>query len=383
MIRKQAIRRLVETSRAVFRSCSLPNGAIVAARPDLPDYPATVQSYGLVWLRDAAFVCVAAHAVGIRDIQEPFFRWVATRAEGIRDGRLPVNAFFPNGAGAGVIVDGVKAEPDRRLLHTLTLAAQVQFDSLGTLLWALGEQKRAVRSLSRTSRDLAVRTAALIVRHWNGRSFTVPHWDLWEACVAESAKRENFAYTLAMCIRGLESADDLLGRNRARSRTIRTMRRSLETLYDARRRTFLRAAGRRVTDATPDMSLLGLIFPSQQIAAEDPRMMTTVPRLLKACRGTLGGFKRYPSDRYSGQIENGRLQHTGGGDWPWLSAWAAIVLSQQERPRDAEREFTRVLKLSRGKPLPEQFHADRSPSVPGLAISHAFAVLAAKQLRLL
>lgn len=378
-IAREDVRRLVTTSRAVFRACALPNGAIIAARPDLPDYPATVQSYGFVWIRDAAFVCAAAHRIGLPDIQEPFFRWVAERAERTQQGLL-VNAYFPNGVAAGVVlVDAVAPPRDRRTTHTVTLAGQVQIDALGTLLWTLADHRRYA-PLTRGSRRLAAEVADSLVDHWSGRTFRLPTWDVWEAFAADPRRGEVHTYSLAMAIRGLEAAGEVLGRRRSRQRAITSMRLALERCYDAKRRTFVRTFGRRTRDLTPDASLLGLVFPAQHVAADDPRCVATVKRILRGCRAPAGGLLRFPSDRYSGRIRAGRLVLDGSGAWPWLSAWAAIVLAEQGRWREGAGALRRVLKLLARGPLPEQVQPVDRPRVAGLAVAHAFAVFAGERL---
>lgn len=380
MVSRQTIQRLIATSRLVFRQCASPNGAIVAARPDLPNYPRDVQSYGFVWIRDAAFVCAAAHRVGLHDIQEPFYRWVLERAERTRSGLL-LNAYFPNGVGAGVIVRESASRRDQRLPQALTLSAQIQPDALGTLLWALADHRRFT-PLTAGSRRLASDVADSLVAHWSGRSFTVPTWDIWEATPADPRRGQTLTYSLAMAIRGLEAAESILGRRLARQRAIASMRVVLERAYDAQRRCFTRCFGRRTKDTTLDASLLGLVFPAQQVAADDPRMTATVQCVLQRCR-IQNGLVRYPGDRYSGRMARGRLVLDGAGAWPWLSAWAAIVLTEQGRVRDAKREIAPVWRLLRHGPLPEQVHADGRASVTGLAAPHAFVVFAAERLELL
>lgn len=381
MVIKKAVRRLVETSRSVFQQCALPNGAIVAARPDLPDYPADVQSYGFVWIRDAAFVCVAADLIHEHELPERFFRWVWEQAERTRDGLL-VNAYFPNGVAAGVIVRG-RPPGVPGAVFTLPLSAQIQWDAVGTLLWAIAEHKRRMRQLSATNYRLSAHLAKIIVNSWTGTHFRQPNWDLWEAQLTDPQRSENHTYSLAMAIRGLEEADRLLKPDRRRQRTIASLRRRLESAYDHRRRTFLRRFGRRSSDPTPDVSLLGLVFPAQQVAAQDPRMVATLDRVLTRCRGRLGGLRRFLGDWYTGAIARGRLQSGEAGEWPWLSAWASIVFVEQGNDRAALREFRWILKQSRGQPLPEQYHKGKTPSVTGLAVSHAFALFAAEKLGLL
>lgn len=385
MKRTSDIAQFVQTSRRVFRDCVLPNGAIIAARPDLPAYPSTVQDYGFVWVRDAAFVCVAAHLAGIHDIQEPFFRWVWERAEGVQRSGMIVSMYYPNGLRAGILTEGRRVvHPDRNLFAQIVhLRSEVQFDMHGLLLWAIADHQRRTGQRSSTTRKLAQAVADATVAAWNGRHFRVANWDIWEKFVARPERRENFSWSLAMCIRGLEEAESILGQDAKRELTISSMRTALERAYDPKRRTFLRLFGPRTRDFQPDASLFGLVYPSEQVAADDPRMLFTIERILKRCAGGLGGVKRHPGDTYSGEVAGGLHQKRGAGDWPWLSAWAAIVLQRQGRIPEAREQFDWVLQHGKGRPLPEQFHKRGTPSVPGLSVSHAFALFAAQELGLL
>lgn len=371
-IHSRAIRQFVEQSRVVFRLCALPNGGIVAARPDLPAYPSGVQSYGLVWLRDAAFVCAAAHLVGIHDIQESFYRWLWERAEGFAEQGEVWNVYFPNGAAAGV-APSTRSTP-RGEIH---LVVQQQWDAVGTLLWAIDEGRRWGPA-SRTARQVAEQAAAIIVKNWTGGTFKKPSWDVWEERTAVPGKTVH-TYSVAMCLAGLERVDAWLPASKARQKAIQSLRRVLDS--SVQRGRFVRTVG-RTPDTTADMSLLGLVFPAGVVNAEEPVMRRTREYVLRHCRQG-AGYSRYPGDKYSGAIRLGRVQTDSVGAWPWLSAWAAIVLHDAGQTTAAQREFKQLLVWSRRGPLPEQIQKDGRPSVAGLAVSHAFAVFAAKRLKLL
>lgn len=372
MIARRAVSQLVDVSRVVFRLCALPNGAIVAARSDLPGYPETLQDYGLVWPRDAAFACAAAHRIGLHAIQQPFWRWLLQRAEGFgRSGRLS-NVYFPNGETAGVLLQGATA-----------YVSQVQWDAVGTVLWAIADEQKFVKRLSVSARRVMQLGARWLERAWQPGQLGGTNWDVWEERLADGRRGEFHAYSVGMVIRGLEAAESVLGSKPTRRKLIGQLRRRLETAYQPKRRLFVRTVKRGQTDMTFDMSLLGLVWPAQQVAANDPRLTDTLQQTLRRCALPNGGYRRYANDRYSGVMRAGKVVGTGAGAWPWLSAWVAIVLAEQGHRTDAQQELAWVLRQSRGRILPEQFRTDKQPSVPGLAVSHAFAVFAAERLGLL
>jgi|GEM_PF-3172480 len=55
------IKKILEKSKEVFKNCSLPNGAIIAADANNPIYPKNVKWYGYVWLETR--VLFATHAI--------------------------------------------------------------------------------------------------------------------------------------------------------------------------------------------------------------------------------------------------------------------------------------------------------------------------------
>ncbi|MHC4682431.1 MAG: glycoside hydrolase family 15 protein, partial [Planctomycetota bacterium] len=74
-MKTQRIKELIEMSERVIADGSLENGAIVAANSDKACYRSAVQDYRYVWVRDAAYVCMAADLLGLKDISERFFDW--------------------------------------------------------------------------------------------------------------------------------------------------------------------------------------------------------------------------------------------------------------------------------------------------------------------
>ena len=94
------IEKILEKSKEVFRNCSLPNGAIIAADVNNPIYPKNVKWYGYVWFIDASFVCYACNLLKMYEMSEKFFNWCLDYAEGLREG-IFAHKYFPNGRIAG------------------------------------------------------------------------------------------------------------------------------------------------------------------------------------------------------------------------------------------------------------------------------------------
>ena len=91
------IKRLVIVTRKIIDDCSLENGGIVASDSTNQNFPANAKNYFYVWPRDAAFTCLAANIMGLKNIQKNFFRWCLTRAEGFKSKGLFYEKYYPNG----------------------------------------------------------------------------------------------------------------------------------------------------------------------------------------------------------------------------------------------------------------------------------------------
>lgn len=195
------LEKLLETSKMVIRDCALENGALVAANPIKPYYDHEAKHYLYVWPRDAAFTCMAAKAVGITDIQEPFFDWILDRAEDIdEDGRvchhhtgLLYEKYYVNGLQA---------------LH------RYQPDQGGALLFAMrdfyGDDKESAKKYEKLIRSMADGTCD----NWRGEHFGLITNDLWEERHTFPDLKDNFSYAMASCSAGLQAAYDLTGESR-------------------------------------------------------------------------------------------------------------------------------------------------------------------------
>jgi hypothetical protein len=114
-MKKQKIKGLIKTSQQVIEDGSLENGAIVAANSDKANYPATVQDYRFVWIRDAAYICIATDLLRLRDIPERFFDWCLNRTEAFMETGFFSNAYNVNGTIHGTLLPHEKVRVPRRL----------------------------------------------------------------------------------------------------------------------------------------------------------------------------------------------------------------------------------------------------------------------------
>ena len=213
-IRRESVKKLIQTSRNVIQDSSLENGAIIAANSDKSIYPSAVQDYRYVWVRDASYICISADLLGLRQIPEKFFDWCLNRAEGFKNTGLFYNAYNVNGAINGTLIHPADLKMPRkvenRYIYTTHHGIQFQPDQNGSLLLAIGHHIKhfAIGDISKLKK-LIETTASGISNSWNNKKFTLPCFDLWEErCVLPGQKRYH-TYSLAMCIAGLRTAIEL------------------------------------------------------------------------------------------------------------------------------------------------------------------------------
>ena len=390
-MKKAEIKKLIRVSTEVIEGCSLENGAIVAADSDKSIYPAVVQDYRYVWIRDASYICIAADILGLRDIPERFFDWTLNRAEGFRETELFCNAYSVNGTIHGTLVAPADVKiPQKvsdRYLSLIHHGTQFQTDQSGTLLVAIGHHIRhfGIREIT-GYKKLILKAASGITRSWKDGRFVLPCFDLWEERCLLPKHRRVHTYSLAMCIAGLRTARELLGKNKKWLQTEKEMSGVFAELYSSNPnlipRTYSKGSMSQRSkwekeDFLPDTSLLGLVYPSAVIGALDEKMRRTVDKIIEKNTIENGGLLRYPKDKYCGSVKDGRVTLTGAGAWPLLNFWMAIYLCLYGDKKNAEKYFNWPLERTE-QYIPEQIFKDkRKLSILPLVWSHAMFIIAA------
>ena len=384
-MQKRRIKKLIKVSKEVIADGSLQNGAIVAANSDRAFYPSSVQDYRYVWVRDAAYVCMAADLLGLQDIPEKFFDWCLHRAEGFSETHLFCNAYHVNGTIHGTLVPPAKvkvpASATQRCMNVIHSGTQFQGDQSGSLLIAIAHHVEHFNVDVSRFGELIEKTASGICRSWRDGAFALPCFDLWEERCVAPQERGFHTYSLAMCIAGLRAAIRLSGRKRSWIQTEKQMSAAFAKIYSRCEGSFLRTyrAGRRTTreDLQPDTSLLGLVWPSGILDPLDEKMKATVAKIIEANTIAGGGLLRYPGDVYCGGVRNGWVTLTGAGAWPLLSFWMSVYCCLCGDRVNAEKYFNQPLEKIDNY-LPEQIFEDKSKaSVSALLWSHAMFVIAA------
>lgn len=350
---KAKIRKLIESSKKVIQDCALENGAIVAANSSKKYFPKEAKYYGFVWPRDAAFSCIAADILGIKHVPEAFFDWCLTRAEGFRE----TGVFYQN-----YFVNGPKA------------SGRFQPDQTGSVLWAVWHHFKEDLNKALQYKELLNLAAEGLCKRWNLDHFSEVTNDLWEERFTFPDLKDNFTYSLAACIKGLECAYSIVP-NEKWIKVANSMRQRLEKHCEGY---FFRSYG-EICDKRIDASLLGLVYPFEIVKPEDERMVATVKEIEKKLVVN-GGVHRYEHDEYDGWTVEMMDRRKGSGAWPLLNFWLSIYYARKGDRRKALRSYNWVVDRV-DEYIPEQiFENNFQVSVCPLCWSHAMFVIASKEL---
>jgi GH15 family glucan-1,4-alpha-glucosidase len=347
------VKKILETSKQVIKDCSLENGAIVAANCFKDYFPKEAKFYTYVWPRDASFACAAADIVRI-DIQERFFDWCINRAEGFQNTGLFYEKYFVNG---------------------LKALSRFQPDQTGSVIWAIWHHFKDDLEKTRPYRKFIEKAANGICNAWRHDHFDMITNDLWEERLTFPDLNENWTYSLAACIKGLECANKIVPTERW-SVTANLMRERLENHFES---FFFRGYG-KLSDKRIDASVLGLVYPFEVFSPTDHRVTATIQVLEKKIV-MHGGLHRYEQDEYDGWMYETQDRRKGAGAWPLLNFWLSIYYAKAGNKEKALQYYNWVLDRVDCF-IPEQiFENEIQISVNPLCWSHSMFVLASKELQ--
>ena len=352
---KGKIEYLIETSKKVILDCCLENGAIVAANPTKHYYPKEAKNYFYVWPRDASFVILAAETLKMDSIVEHFIEWVRERAEGWQETGLLYEKYSPNG---------------------LQALSRFQPDQTGSLLYAVCGYCSHKPATSENFKKFIIHSANGICTVWEYDHFSIMTNDLWEERLTFPDLKDNFNYSLAACISGLSSANQLCPDEKY-IKTADEMKKIL--LKNAERRgCFFRSFG-ELNDERIDASLLGLIWPFNIVDADNKLAISTVEHIEQRLVRDLGVY-RYEHDEYDGWMHKTVHRNKGAGFWPLLNFWMSIALNKLGSREKALQYYNTALQKI-DKYIPEQiFNNNIQRSISPLCWSHTMFLLASKEL---
>ncbi len=353
------LEKLIETSKQVLKDCSLENGALVAANPIKPYYSKEAKHYLYVWPRDGAYNCIASDIIGITDIQKPFFDWIWDRAENLHETGLLYEKYYVNGLQALN-----RFQPDQGASVIIAICHCEQSGSV---------EKEEYHKLVKLLADG-------ICKHWKEDHFDLITNDLWEERHTFPDLKENFTYSLAACICGLQKANEMAP-NEKYQETINQMQKTIQN--GVQNGQYVRSFG-DLNDDHIDASLLGLVWPFNLIDPKSPEMTKTVDEIITKL-SPADGVHRYENDEYDGWMYQTMHRKKGAGYWPLLNFWLAIVLNRMDRKDEALKYFNKVIEdIPENNLIPEQIFTNNiQKAVNPLCWSHGMFILAAKELNLI
>ena len=372
---KKEIEKLLNSSKKVILDCSLKNGAIVAANSSKDYFPKEAKYYKYVWPRDASYTCIAANILGIRNIQEKFFKW-CERAEGWNESGL----FYKN-----YYIDGRKKENS------------FQPDQTGSILIALYDFYKNDKDSAKKFKNLIIKSADALCAAWKKDHFILVGEDIWEERHVFPDFKENFTYSLAVCSAGLEFANDLV-QNKKWEKVAKEMKNALLTHF---KNNYYRSFG-KINDERVDASLLSLVWPTNMVSANSKTMKQTI-KLMEIRIIKDHSVFRYEQDDYDGwmykieeksnklaganfyerRVADGKMhRNKGAGYWPLLNFWMCIYYVESGNKAKALKYYNKVLNDLKNKIfIPEQiFDNSVQVSVSPLCWSHSMFVIASKKL---
>jgi len=359
------LEKIYEASKMVIRDCALENGALVAANSLKPYYDHEAKHYFYVWPRDAAYTCMAAKAVGITDIQEPFFDWILDRAEDIdEDGRVCHHH-------TGLLYE-------KYYVNGLQAVHRYQPDQGGAVLFAIADFYKdnpdGVKKYEQLVKGLADGTS----KRWTKNHFDIVTNDLWEERHTYPDLKDNFSYSMASCSAGLMAANQLF----PNPTYVEAAEEMKKLLIDsaAGKGYFYRSFG-ILDDDRIDASAMGIVWPFDMINPNDEVSHNTINKIIEKL-AVNNGIYRYEHDEYDGWMYRGFHRKKGAGYWPLLNFWLAIVLNKMGRSDEAEKYFWKAVEdvPETGLIAEQVFNNDIQKAVSPLCWSHNMFILACREL---
>ncbi len=345
---KNRILDLLEISKGVILDCALPNGAIIASTCSFKE----VKDYKFVWPRDVAYTCIAANLLEIRSIQEKFFSWCMQAEDWAKTG-LFYKKYFVNGKKA---------------------REEFQPDQTGMVLIALHDYYQDDFDGAKKFENLIRGCAEGLCQLWDKDNFKVVIEDVWEERKCFPDLKDNFSYSLAICYRGLLSANKLI----PNKRWVKIAEEMKKTFLKTDQDYFFRSFG-KINDLRVDASLLGLVWPAQIIKANDKMMKKTINLIEEKIVHNFGVY-RYEGDDYDGWMYKDLQRKKGAGYWPLLNFWMSIYYLELGDKKKAKNYFDRVIDDLDSNEIPEQIFGNKlQVSVSPLCWAHAMFVILVKK----
>ncbi len=327
------VTELFDRSLLVLRTQIDNQGAIIAANDsDIVRFGRDTYSY--MWGRDGAFVAAAMAKSGYAEVCRRFFKFCSSV---LTDKGYLFQHYNP---------DGSQASNWHAWLHDGEVVLPIQEDSTALVIWALWVHFQCAKDIEFIRplyTPLITKSADFLVAHRDPETLLpISCYDLWEE------RYGVHTFTVAAVIAGLKAAanfaktfrDDVLATtyDTAAAEVQEALTRHL---YHPKLKRYARSGYRTKAgyelDEVLDVSLAGLVSLGV-MDARDPKVAQTMEAIREQLwvKTPVGGFARYPNDRYQAAFDN--TKDMPGNPWFIATLWYAEYLMARAQTVDQLRE---------------------------------------------
>lgn len=339
----------------------------IAATMEIDEEKSKCGRYGFCWPRDAAFICRAMDALGMKEEVNKFYNRFCKKTQS-KNGMWEQRFY----------VDG-----------SLAPSWGYQIDETASVVVGIWEHyvKNKDKEFLKEAFKMCEKATTFLLKYTydiiDGKYEMKPSYDLWEE--HEGISLYSMAAVFAAfnsMLKMDEVMKETFDNNRLKIEAINKRDKELlgliiqlkeyiiKIFYDIEKKSFVR----NIEDKKMDMSILGIIVPFEVFTPKEKNILNTIERIDMTLRTYTGGYLRYEGDTYN------------GGKSPWIltNLWMALYYIELGDYEKAKENFEFVTKTATEHGfLGEQINNEtmRPDWVIGLAWSHAMYILVLEKLR--
>ena len=338
-------KEIIERTILMFALLSNPKTGAVLASPDVDEHFEKCGRYGYCWPRDALFINKALTILGMKELNDKFYRVWAKKAQ--FDSGIFEQRYYSNGE--------------------LAPSWGVQIDETASIIIGVYENGKWKKH-----EDLIYKATIGLMNYLTEEYISKQCFDLWEE------RKGKHLYSTASMYYALKLASKmLLEINYLKYKKMTTViDQNVIEIKKAISEIFVKEGRliRSIDSKEIDISLLCAVTPFDIFSPESEVMQKTVTLIEEKLKLDNGGYLRYENDQY-----------IGGNAWIISSLWLALYYINCNQKEKAEKLFDWVTEHADNLNfLPEQIerNGDKTAWVCQLSWSHAMYVIVKERLML-
>lgn len=339
----------------------------ISAAMEIDEYKTKCGRYGFCWTRDAAFICNAFDALGMKEEVDKFYKVFCKKTQS-KNGMWEQRFYL----------DG-----------TMAPSWGYQIDETASVITGIWDHyvKTKNKEFLKDTFKMCEKATTFLLKYVydiiEGKKEMNPSYDIWEEYEGISI------FSIAAIFSAFNSMlkiDDMIKNSFENNRlkieainkrdkelssvVIQIKEYILKTFYDTDRKTFVR----NLDDKRMDMSILGVVVPFKVFSPKEKNILNTIEKIDMTLRTYTGGYLRYEGDTYN------------GGKSPWIltNLWMSLYYIELGEYEKVKENFDFVTKTGTEHGfLGEQVNNETMQPdwVIGLAWSHAMYILVLEKLR--